>query len=198
MSLNNSLTSRRRRAVLAGGLVLGLGAAVTLAAWNDSEYATGDFTAGAFDLEGSTDGTVWAQHPALGAAASLAFVVAPDNLAPTDVVYAPFGVRLADGTTNDAVVTLTHETSTGTVTDLTYGVLLTTDATCGAATTGDVLVPAGTAVDVVPAAADFDLTFDAADAGDPQFLCFAVTAGVDLVQGQTGTVTWEFNAVSQS
>lgn len=197
MSLNQSLTSRRRRAVLAGGLVLGLGAAVTLAAWNDSEYATGEFAAGAFDLEGSTDGLTWAQH-ATAPGASLDFVVAPDNLAPTDVVYAPFAVRLAADTTNDAVVTLSHEGTTGTVTELTYGVLLTADATCGAATTGDVLVPTGTAVSVVPGAPTFDLEFDADAAGEAQFLCFAVTAGDDLVQGQAGTVTWEFNAVSQS
>ena len=40
------------RAILAGGLVLGVGAAVTLAAWNDSEFATGTFGAGSFNLEG--------------------------------------------------------------------------------------------------------------------------------------------------
>jgi len=36
---------RRLRAVLAGGLVLGVGAALTLAAWNDAEFATGSFQA---------------------------------------------------------------------------------------------------------------------------------------------------------
>jgi len=55
-------TRRKVRAVLAGGLVLGVGAAVTLAAWNDSEFATGTFTAGTFNLEGSTDGTTFTDH----------------------------------------------------------------------------------------------------------------------------------------
>lgn len=32
-------TGRKVRAILAGGLVLGVGAAVVLAAWNDSEFA---------------------------------------------------------------------------------------------------------------------------------------------------------------
>ncbi|MEJ7649283.1 MAG: SipW-dependent-type signal peptide-containing protein [Nakamurella sp.] len=41
---------RKFRAVLAAGLVLGVGGAVTLAAWNDSEYATGTFTAGTFNM----------------------------------------------------------------------------------------------------------------------------------------------------
>lgn len=198
MSVNQSLASRRRRAVLAGGLVLGLGAAVTLAAWNDSEYATGEFAAGAFDLEGSTDGITWDQHDSVLDAASLNFLLAPQNLAPADVVYAPFAVRLADGTTNDAVVTVSHETSTGNVANLTYGVLLTDDATCGAATTGETLVPAGTAITTVAGPGTFDLSFDADAAGAPQFLCFAVTAGAGLIQEQAGTVTWEFNAVSQA
>src|SRR5690606_31735774 len=53
--------SRMIRALLAGGLVLGVGTAVTLAAWNDSEFASGTFRAGTFDLEGSTDGTTFSQ-----------------------------------------------------------------------------------------------------------------------------------------
>ena len=42
------------RAILAGGIVLGVGAAVTLAAWNASEFATGTFQAGTFTIEGAT------------------------------------------------------------------------------------------------------------------------------------------------
>ena len=45
--------SRRVKAVLAGGMVLGIGAAITLAAWNDSEFATGTFSAGHFGIEGA-------------------------------------------------------------------------------------------------------------------------------------------------
>ena len=56
--------SRMIRAILAGGLVLGVGAAVTLAAWNDSEFVTGTFTAGTFNMQGSTtDGTTFTDHP---------------------------------------------------------------------------------------------------------------------------------------
>ncbi|WP_427996674.1 SipW-dependent-type signal peptide-containing protein, partial [Xanthomonas hortorum] len=35
-------TRRKIYAVLAGGLVVGVGSALTLAAWNDSEFATSD------------------------------------------------------------------------------------------------------------------------------------------------------------
>jgi predicted ribosomally synthesized peptide with SipW-like signal peptide len=40
------MQSRRLRAVLAGGLALGLSAATTLVTWNDTEFAQGTFTAG--------------------------------------------------------------------------------------------------------------------------------------------------------
>ncbi len=51
--------------------MLGIGAAVTLAAWNDSEFASGQFGAGTFDLQGSTtNGTDgFSDHATAGAAA---------------------------------------------------------------------------------------------------------------------------------
>ena len=52
-------TFTRVRAVLAGALVLGVGASVTLASWSDSEYAAGTFTASTFRLESSTVANVW-------------------------------------------------------------------------------------------------------------------------------------------
>lgn len=54
--------SRKIAAVLAGGLVLGIGAATTMAAWTDSQYAKATFTAGVFKLESSADGSAWAKH----------------------------------------------------------------------------------------------------------------------------------------
>ncbi|MFN3340157.1 MAG: SipW-dependent-type signal peptide-containing protein, partial [Dietzia sp.] len=38
--------ARKRKALLAGGVVLGLGAAVTLAAWSDDVFANGIFNTG--------------------------------------------------------------------------------------------------------------------------------------------------------
>ncbi|GEC74299.1 SipW-dependent-type signal peptide-containing protein [Microbacterium maritypicum] len=89
-------TQRKVLAVLAGGLVLGVGTAVTLAAWNDSEFANGTFTAGAFNLQGSTDGTAYADHDSAGSAATLAFTLPAGlvgNMSPTSSVYAGFWVR---------------------------------------------------------------------------------------------------------
>lgn len=195
-----SSRARKIRAVLAGGLVLGIGAAVTLAAWNDSENATGTFAAGQFNLEGSTDGGgTWGEHPDVASAAPLAFTLNPENLAPDDVVYAPFAVRLDATTTNDATVTLAAAGTTGVITNLTYTLVSTTGTTCDADAVagGTALVPAGTAVGTVPAAPTFPLTAGDGAAGTPVNLCFAVTAG-EIEQGQTGTATWEFGAESTS
>jgi len=54
---------RRRRTIakfaLAGVAVLGVGAALTSAAWTDDVFFAADATSGTFDLQGSLDGTNW-------------------------------------------------------------------------------------------------------------------------------------------
>jgi predicted ribosomally synthesized peptide with SipW-like signal peptide len=194
--------SRMIRAILAGGLVLGVGTAVTLAAWNDSEFVTGTFTAGTFNMQGSTtDGTTFTDHP-VGSPGTLTFTVAPTLLSPGDTVYAPFALRLAANTTNDATVVITAPNSTtGVVSNLTYEVVRTTAFTCGSGTadsTGTSLITAGTAVTAVAGPNSFTLAKGSpvSSAGATQFLCFKVTAGSGLTQGQSGTVTWQFTASS--
>jgi|GEM_PF-5464807 len=51
-------TSKKFKAILAGGVVLGVGAAVTLAAWTDQEWTTADFSSGSFTLQSSTASTL--------------------------------------------------------------------------------------------------------------------------------------------
>ena len=194
--------SRMIRAILAGGLVLGVGAAVTMPAWNDSEFVTGTFTAGTFNMQGSTtDGTTFTDHP-VGAPGTLTFTVAPLLLSPGDTVYAPFAVRLAANTTNNANVVINAPTSTtGSVANLTYEVDRTTAFTCNSGTvdsTGTALITTGTPVTGVAGPNTFQLNKGApvTSAGATQFLCFKVTAGAGLTQGQTGTVTWQFTASS--
>ncbi|WP_349866633.1 SipW-dependent-type signal peptide-containing protein [Leifsonia sp. WHRI 6310E] len=190
--------ARKLKAVLAAGLVLGAGAAVTLAAWNDSEFARGTFTAGTFNLVGSIDGTTYTDHATAGSPAALAFTVNAATLSPGAVTAAPFAVELAANTTNPAVVTISSAATTGTVTNLTYELLQTTTFGCTASTTGTDLVPAGTALTTVPGSTTFPLTQGTGGAaGAPAFLCFRVTGGAGLAQGQTGTATWQFQAASQ-
>ena len=183
---------RRRKvlAILAGGLVLGVGAAVTLAAWNDSEFATGTFGAGRFDLQGSTDGTTYSSSPT-APGKTLAFELDADLLSPGATVYAPFGVQLSSDSDYEAAIDLSTTAGGDIGAALTYSVydVGTFGATCSAATP-----PAGTALvadravgDTTPVSA-FSLTA----AATPVNLCFVVQAGAGLTSAQAGTVTWEF------
>lgn len=202
-TITTDLTTQRQRrrkiaAVLAGGLVLGVGTMATLASWNDSEFAAGTFSAGQFALEGGTATGVFSEHGTAGAAAALSFTAPFNNLSPTDVVYAPYAVRVAPNTTNDATVTITAPSTTGTVTNLTYTVLQTAGWGCTSASTGTALVPTQS-VGTATGAVAFDLVKGSPTtaAGTSVFLCFKVTAG-SISQAQTGSATWQFQAVSKS
>ncbi|KAM9861906.1 hypothetical protein ACI1US_02240 [Leucobacter sp. BZR 635] len=172
----------RARALLAGGLVLGVGAAITLAAWTDNEWARGIFGSGSFGIEGSTDGSAFSDNPTTGDAAQLSFAVGADNLAPGSEVYAGYAVRLQAGSTYAANVDVTQDMSAA-LAGTTASYVFTTDATCDATAYGG-----GTDAD----AASFEL--DALNA--PAFLCFKVAADGTLVQGERGSITWTFTAES--
>lgn len=111
---------RRIRALLAGGLVLGLGAAGTLAAWTDSGFATGVFSSGQFNIQGNPSITTppasetWSDHYTAGNAAPLQFSTNFDGLSPGTTVYAPFSIRIdPDRASYNAAVHLTSAVSTG-------------------------------------------------------------------------------------
>ena len=197
-------TKRRKvLAILAGGLVLGVGTAVTLAAWNDSEFATGNFAAGQFNLEGSVDGATgtYTDHDTAAGAAGLEFTLPlSSNMSPDDVVYAPFWVRLDATTTSPATLAATGVTADGlNAPNLSYEVYeIDAAATCDAATVaGGTPVASGADLAAFTAGSTVALTEGAgSDAGAPAQLCFVVTAGADLTQGDTATATWQFTATS--
>jgi len=199
-------TQRKVLAVLAGGLVLGVGIGVTLAAWNDSEFATGTFTAGSFNLEGSTTSatTGYDDHNVDNGdtAASLVFPLpaVASSMSPGDIVYAPFWVRLDATTTNSATLVPAGITAGagGNEANLSYTVTaIAAGDTCGAAATGTV-VASGTTLSTQTGATSVPLAegTPAGTAGTPVQLCFAVTAGAGLTQGAAATATWEFTATS--
>ncbi|WP_187977772.1 SipW-dependent-type signal peptide-containing protein [Mycetocola sp. JXN-3] len=204
-------TSKRKavRAVLAGGLVLGVGAAVTLAAWNDSEFVQGIFSAGSFNLQGSlTAGGTFTDHNSAGGAASLAFSIPVTNLAPGNTVYAPYFVQLAAGTTTGANLTVAGLTATDSVSgaanaaNLSYTVVpIAVGATCNAASvSGGTSISSSNSLNTLGTpAGTVALTKGATAtvAGATQQLCFAITASNNLVQGGVTTATWQLTAVSQ-
>lgn len=176
----HTTTRRKVYAVLAGGLVLGVGTALTLAAWNDSEFATSDFAAGEFVFQGSTNGTTWAEHPTSGGAASLTFSTGFDNLSPDDVVYAPYALQLTSASTTSAGLTAVAPAVTGDLAGILSFAAVTTE-TFGCdetAFTGGTAVPSTMAP------------------GDIVYLCLQVTAG-PVFQNDVGTAVWQWDAVSQ-
>ncbi|AZS48242.1 SipW-dependent-type signal peptide-containing protein [Microbacterium oxydans] len=199
-------TQRKVLAVLAGGLVLGVGTAVTLAAWNDSEFANGTFTAGAFNLQGSTDGTAYADHDSAGSAATLAFTLPAGlvgNMSPNSSVYAGFWVRLAAGTTSGADLvadgTTADTAATSNSDHLSYSIYqLAPGATCDAASATGTPVATGTTLDLQTGVTTVPLTAGATstDPGTAVQLCFKVTADAALEPSLVTNATWKFTATS--
>ncbi|GAB3666024.1 hypothetical protein GCM10027591_15100 [Zhihengliuella somnathii] len=196
-------TFTKGRALLAGGMVLGVGAAVTLAAWTDSEFAEGLFTSGSYNLEGSDDGETYADHATEAGALQLTFAGLFDNLAPEDTTYASYWLRLDAATGTDATVTPTAVVGTdiaGTNADaISYTITQVTGGDCEAGTATGMVVAEGTTLNELTGGTAMDLASNGAGtAGTPVELCFAVTAGAEGTfeqNGQTSAV-WQFDSTS--
>lgn len=110
--------ARKARAIAAGGAVLGLGTAITLAAWSDNEWAKGTFSTAQFGIEGSntsaTDG--FSNHTTSDAALALDFGAGAGQtqvLQGGQTVTEEYWIRnIAGGV--DSTVTYTEQTGTAT------------------------------------------------------------------------------------
>lgn len=101
----SALKSRKARAILAGGVVLGIGASMTLAAWSDSEWATGTFGTGGFTFQGSTNGSDFSEHAEQAEAAALNFTVDASDLTPGASVEATYWVKAVGAAANVTINT---------------------------------------------------------------------------------------------
>ena len=105
----------RVRALLAGALVLGVGATLTLAFWTDPEFATGTFSTTVFDTESSTTGippNSWASH---NSAPGATMDFSATGMAPSVSHYAWINVRTTAATDVAGTIALTSVSSTGTL-----------------------------------------------------------------------------------
>lgn len=172
--------SRKIRALAAGGAVLGVGAAVTLAAWSDSEFAEGLFTTSDFGIHATTGGAPFSENPDTEQALELTFAGA-EALAPGDTVAVDYQIKnVPDGA--DSLVTFEQQNISGALDGaLTAQVVQTTDATCTPETTGTELPTGGT----------FELI-----AQDPQNLCLQVSLaeGYSEVDSAQSSIVWQFDA----
>ncbi|MGN7253335.1 SipW-dependent-type signal peptide-containing protein [Arthrobacter sp. SAFR-014] len=202
-SADNS-KKRKLKAILAGGLVLGIGAAVTLAAWNDSEFVKGAFGSGHFKMVGSKDGVIpFENYDTSGAANALSFSKGFGNLSRDEVVAAPYVVHLdADSTYSGEVTVESAAGSTGTE-ELRYGIIeVLSVAGCSTAavpTLENTVVPINTEFNTDPGEGSFTLNKPVeGEAGANVYLCVLVSATSDLPQDTTATATWELVAKSNS
>ncbi len=100
----------RVRALLAGALVLGVGATLTLASWTDQEYAQGSFATSTFAIEGAADGT-FGDHSATPA--PLLFTATAAAMSPGSITYSRFVVRTTAATTVAGTVQMSGATVGG-------------------------------------------------------------------------------------
>ncbi len=197
---------RRIRAILAGGLVFGIGSAATVAAWTDTESASGSFTAGRFAIELSVDAN-WSN--------SREMTFNAGGMFPGKVVYAPVVVRTSADTTLNGQISVTGEGISGTpnavAQSLSYKTVTRTFASAAEATAApcdDSAFAAGS--DYVFGSASNSRSLQTAAIGatkqsiqaaadSVQFYCFRVELSANApsaAQGQTATHTWTFNAES--
>lgn len=196
------MLSRRLRAILAGGLVLGVGAAVTLAAWTDQEAASGSFNASVFNTESSVDRVTWAHNTN----PPVATLTAGSGMSPTVSTFSPFNIRTTAATTVDGSVSLTAIARSGTLTDvLEYRVarLATVTTVCNAANIAAGTFIVGGAATWVAASAALPAPVAVAigAAGSELRYCFDVriaSGAANSYQGTSGTLTWTFTATSTS
>ncbi|MBE1514707.1 putative ribosomally synthesized peptide with SipW-like signal peptide [Nesterenkonia halotolerans] len=185
--------------------MLGIGAAVTLAAWNDSEFAEGIFTAGNFNLVGSTedDPSSFTDHNVNEADEVAALTFDAGNIVPGETVYAPFHVRLDEDTTVDGSIEAAEGVelaAEGENTEfLAYSLHRTSDCSSGGVSESTPIAESGSlAPGPVPLAEAIPLESNGDDvAGETISFCFVVSADdSDLVESASATATWEFLAVS--
>lgn len=81
----SAVHSGKVKAVLAGGLVLGVGAAVTLASWTDQAYVDATFGTSSFNIQVDTQGggEAWVEADTEAAASDLVFSVGFEALVGT-------------------------------------------------------------------------------------------------------------------
>lgn len=191
--------ARKRKAILAGGVVLGLGAAVTLAAWSDDVFADGTFTTGSFELQGSIDGgTTWLDNDSEDPA-DLTFALYPTDIAPGDINYAPLSVGVEG--TQDALVTIPTVTGTNTALDphLSYTIYTgVAAASCNAAGVSGAAVAYAGAIGAAPTTSTPVTApqLSTVTTGTP--LCITVLAEdtQELPQAASTTIEWQFTGTS--
>lgn len=209
-SQTDELHRRRRRikAILAVGIILGLGAVATLAAYTSSVFGQATFATGKFNVLGSFDGgTNWSSSNATKeTAGTLNFQVNPGAMTPGDTVYAPIALKVdpdKNGFDGDAVLEGAEIATPNMLSSsLRYVVKSLPYASCNAGGFSGGAVPPGFPNDVPLTDGSTGTPLRLSKNSTPVELCFAVTlpgtyaANQDIQGLSTGKVTWGFEVSS--
>jgi predicted ribosomally synthesized peptide with SipW-like signal peptide len=193
--------------VLAGGLVLGVGATVTLASWNDSEFAKGSFTTSVFDTESNVQGGGYADN---STSPGPTVTFSGSGFSPGVSQYFSDLIRTKANSTAGTLVlgaaTLGGTDAATLGAALVYRVVRTTGTCNAAAFTGSpaFVVGAGATFRALTVGQETGVTNTLAAAtgsapGDPTGFCFEVTlpaGAANSLQGKAATATWQFVATS--
>ena len=192
---------RRVSALLATGMVLGLGSAVTLAAWYDNELAQGSFTASTFSTQSRAQGGEWGNH----ASNPVTLTFNANAMSPDISRYASFDVRTtAEANVNGKVWLSSAALGGGALGPyLRYRAVLLDAGSCGdtAFGAGATYIAGGPSAYLnagqVPAS-PVEVTV-AKSAAQTRTFCFDVKvdqSAPNSMQGEAGSVTWTFEAAS--
>lgn len=185
-------TSKKAKALLAGGLVLGVGAVVTLASWTDQEWASASFQSGSFTIESDAhDGKGFDSRSDIDGSTLNFEMPRTGKLGPNEKVAAPLSLRLDKDTTHDATVTMTADADRH-IEGLSYEAIpVKSPEDCSIDTESN---GAQNKLGSAPAASpEIKLSANGANTpGDASTLCFVVSADGNLAQDQTATASWTF------
>ena len=198
----------RARAILAGGLVFGIGAAVTLAAWTDNEYTTATVASGRFGIVGSMNGGPFGDH-SQSPGATLTFTPGLGAVYPGSAAsFTAVQVRtasVATGSTFDSVPGVVQMQTATAPTDalaaaLVYAVRIAPAASsCNQAlfdgATAPTIVPNGTPLTTAVASSAANSQALQAAGGNTVTYCIRIalpSTAPDGIQGITTSVTWQF------
>ncbi|TCN50936.1 putative ribosomally synthesized peptide with SipW-like signal peptide [Rhodococcus sp. SMB37] len=199
-SVDQTRKRRKIRAVLASGLVLGVGAAITLAAWSDTVWGSSTFgtTGSDFDIQGSFDnGTSWDDYLSPATAGTMTFAQQADALVPGEPVYQLVGLQEVENNFGaDIELSKDNADGSGLANLVTVAV-----ADAGAGETApacDASADFGTGVTI--GAASTSMLSTTVEANGFRWVCFSAELAADATVEAGGLesqpILWEFAATS--
>lgn len=197
-----TFASRRSRALLAGGVVLGIGATATLAAYSDSEWASGTFSASPvinLTLEGSPDGTTWSRD------VTMITTLDATKMVVGQTYYSPLYLRTTGTTNVDANVKVnlpTLEGSTALADGISVNIVKPSNDECSPGTGGSP-IGGGETLGSAATPSEDSITISHGSGSDPSaatMICFQYTLNsrpADLVP-HTVSATWPVTATQRT